>query len=42
MAIANACVVPSVNSAGGGMLSVENGSLKDRGSNGMVTVIAPT
>jgi hypothetical protein len=41
MAIANASVAPSVNPAGGGILYVENGALKYRGSNGTVTVIAP-
>jgi hypothetical protein len=41
MAIANAPVAPSVNPAGGGILYVEDGALKYRGSNGTVTVIAP-
>jgi hypothetical protein len=41
VAIANASVAPSVNPAGGGILYVENGALKYRGSNGTVTVIAP-
>lgn len=41
MAIANASVAPSVNPAGGGILYVEDGALKYRGSNGTVTVIAP-
>jgi hypothetical protein len=41
MAIANATVAPSVNPAGGGILYVEDGALKYRGSNGTVTVIAP-
>ena len=40
-AIANASVAPSVNPAGGGILYVEDGALKYRGSNGTVTVIAP-
>jgi hypothetical protein len=41
MAIANASVTPSINPAGGGVLYVEDGALKYRGSNGTVTVIAP-
>jgi hypothetical protein len=41
IAIANATVVPSVNLAGGGILYVENGALKYRGSDGMLTTIAP-
>jgi len=41
IAIANATVAPSVNPAGGGILYVEDGALKYRGSNGTVTVIAP-
>src|SRR6266540_6773761 len=41
MAIANASVAPSANPAGGGILYVEDGALKYRGSNGTVTVIAP-
>jgi hypothetical protein len=41
IAIANASVAPSVNPAGGGILYVEDGSLKYRGSNGTVTTIAP-
>ena len=41
MAIANASVAPSINPAGGGVLYVEDGALKYRGSNGTVTVIAP-
>jgi hypothetical protein len=41
MAIANASVAPSVNPAGGGILYVEEGALKYRGSNGTVTIIAP-
>src|SRR5215470_3394807 len=40
IAIANASVAPSVNPAGGGILYVEDGALKYRGSNGTVTVIA--
>jgi hypothetical protein len=41
MAIANATVAPSVNPAGAGILYVEDGALKYRGTNGTVTVIAP-
>src|SRR5215813_13513157 len=41
IAIANASVVPSVNPAGGGILYVENGALKYRGSTGAITIIAP-
>jgi hypothetical protein len=41
IAIANATVAPAVNPAGGGILYVEDGALKYRGSNGTVTVIAP-
>ena len=41
IAIANVTVAPSVNPAGGGILYVEDGALKYRGSNGTVTVIAP-
>jgi hypothetical protein len=41
MVIANATVAPSVNLAGAGILYVEDGALKYRGSNGTVTVIAP-
>ena len=40
IAIANAAAAPSVNPAGGGILYVEDGALKYRGSNGTVTVIA--
>jgi hypothetical protein len=40
IAIANATVAPSVNPAGGGILYVEDGALKYRGSNGTVTIIA--
>jgi hypothetical protein len=40
MAIANASVAPSGNPAGGGILYVEDGALKYRGSNGTVTTIA--
>jgi hypothetical protein len=41
IAIANATVAPSVNPAGGGILYVQDGALKYRGSNGTVTTIAP-
>jgi hypothetical protein len=41
IAIANASVPPMVNLAGAGILYVEDGALKYRGSNGTVTVIAP-
>ena len=41
LAIANATIAPSVNPAGGGILYVEDGALKYRGTNGTVTVIAP-
>jgi hypothetical protein len=41
IAIANAHVAPTVNLAGAGILYVEDGALKYRGSNGTVTVIAP-
>lgn len=41
IAMANAAVAPTVNPAGGGILYVEDGALKYRGSNGTVTVIAP-
>jgi hypothetical protein len=40
IAIANASVPPTVNLAGAGILYVEDGALKYRGSNGTVTVIA--
>jgi hypothetical protein len=41
LAIHNASVAPSTNPAEGGILYVEGGALKYRGSNGTVTVIAP-
>jgi len=41
IAIANASVAPTVNPAGGGILYVEDGALKYRGSNGTITAIAP-
>jgi hypothetical protein len=41
IAIANASVAPSSNPAHGGILYVEDGALKYRGSKGTVTVIAP-
>ncbi|HEY5141466.1 MAG TPA: hypothetical protein VIJ25_19450, partial [Methylococcales bacterium] len=40
IAIANASVAPSVNPASGGILYVEGGALKYRGSNGTITTIA--
>jgi hypothetical protein len=42
IAIANATVAPSVSPAGGGILYVQDGALKYKGSNGTVTTIAPT
>jgi len=39
--IANASLVPSESVAGAGILYVEDGALKYRGTNGTVTVIAP-
>jgi len=41
IAIANASAAPTGNPAGGGILYVEDGALKYRGSEGTVTVIAP-
>ena len=41
IAIANAAVAPSVNPRDGGILYVEDGALKYRGSAGTVTVMAP-
>ena len=41
VAIHNVSVAPSVNPANGGILYVEEGALKYRGSSGTVTVIAP-
>ena len=41
IAIANAAIAPSVNPAGGGILYVEDGALKYRGSDGAITTIAP-
>lgn len=41
IAIANATTVPSTNPTGGGVLYVEGGALKYRGSSGTVTTIAP-
>jgi hypothetical protein len=41
IAIANATVAPTESPTDGGILWVENGALKYRGSNGTVTVIAP-
>lgn len=39
--MANASLTPSANVAGAGIMYVEDGALKYRGSNGTVTVIAP-
>jgi len=39
--IANATTVPSINPTGGGVIFVENGALKYRGSAGTVTTLAP-
>jgi hypothetical protein len=39
--IANASVAPTANVAGAGILYVQDGALKYRGSSGTVTVIAP-
>ncbi len=39
--IANATAVPSANPSGGGILYVEAGALKYRGSSGTITTIAP-
>lgn len=39
--VANASAAPTVNPANGGVLYVEGGALKYRGSHGTVTVIAP-
>lgn len=41
VAIANATLAPAANPSGGGILYVEDGALKYRGSNGTVTVVAP-
>ena len=41
IAIGNASVVPLVNPAGGGILYVEDGALKYRGSEGGIITIAP-
>jgi hypothetical protein len=41
IAIANATVAPTESPTDGGILWVENGAMKYRGSNGTVTVIAP-
>jgi hypothetical protein len=40
IAIANATTAPSANPTGGGVLYVESGALKYRGSSGTVTTIA--
>ena len=39
--VANATTVPTTNPVGGGILYVEAGALKYRGSSGTVTTIAP-
>ena len=39
--IANALIAPAVDPSNGGVLYVENGSLKYRGSGGTVTTLAP-
>ena len=39
--IANAVVAPTVDPSGGGVLYVEDGALKYRGSGGTVTILAP-
>ncbi len=41
IAIANASAAPTVNPSSGGILYVEAGALKYRGSSGTVTVLAP-
>lgn len=41
LALANAATVPTVNPVGGGVLYVDAGALKYRGSSGTVTTIAP-
>jgi hypothetical protein len=41
IAIANAKVVPNAAPTGGGVLFVQNGALKYKGSSGTVTTIAP-
>lgn len=41
ISIANATVVPSTNASGGGILYVEGGALKYRGSSGTITVLGP-
>lgn len=38
--IANATVIPTTNPVAGGLLYVENGALKYRGSSGTVTIVA--
>jgi hypothetical protein len=40
IAVANACVAPTVSIAGAGILYIEEGALKYRGANGTVTTIA--
>lgn len=39
--VANSISTPTTNPVGGGILFVENGSLKYRGPNGTVTTLAP-
>ncbi len=41
MGIANATTVPTTNPTGGGVMYVENGAFKYRGSSGTVTTLAP-
>lgn len=41
LGIANAATAPTTNPSGGGVLYVEGGALKFRGSSGTVTTIAP-
>jgi hypothetical protein len=41
IALANAATVPTTNPSGGGVLYVEAGALKYRGSSGTVTTVAP-
>ncbi|MES9519764.1 hypothetical protein [Streptomyces capoamus] len=41
ISIKNATMAPTTNPTGGGILYVESGALKYRGSSGTVSVIAP-
>jgi hypothetical protein len=41
IAISNAIAAPSVSPAGGGILYVQDGVLKYKGSSGTITTIAP-